>query len=384
MKVKNIYCTKNDCYKNNAKLKSVSYLIVHSPAVYPNIIRAESGSGGGWYKRWNKPGVEKLVHGFIDDIGVYNFAPYTMACWHVGNSYGNANTIGYELCEFATELEFKNMWNNAINHYANLCKTYKLSVDRIIGHQEGYKKGIASNHSDPDPYFKRFGKDMNKFRAEVQAILVGTSTSNTSVPVVNNKKSVSGTITILSEINTRNSYSFNDNTIVGKAYTGEQHHVIESSVVDGTLMYKTPNGRYISGATKYVKFQNGCDTRLTYTSHVQTYGTLSTVANGCISGTVGESKRLEAVTINSNVQLEYRTHCQTYGWMDWKTNGEMAGTKDLSKRLEAIQIKRKDGGNIKYRVHMQGKGWGPWAKNGEIAGTIGEARRVEAIQIVLE
>lgn len=382
MKTQDIYCTKNECYQNNAKLKSVSYLIVHSPSVYPAIIRAVSGSDN-WYKRWNKSGVEKLVHGFIDDTGVYNFAPYTMACWHVGNSYGNANTIGYELCEFATESEFKNMWNNAINHYANLCKTYGLSVDKIIGHQEGYKKGIASNHSDPEPYFKRFGKDMNKFRAEVQAILSGFSNSSTT-PVINNKKTISGTITILSEINTRKLYSFEDNAVVGKACTGEQHHVIESSVVDGTLMYRTPNNRYVSGATKYVKFQSGIDTRITYKAHCQSYGDLSYVANGCVSGTVGEAKRLEAITINSQIPLEYRVHCQTYGWMDWLGNGKVAGIIGKAKRLEAIQIKRKDGGNIKYRVHMQTYGWGPWAKNGETAGTIGEARRVEAIQIVLE
>ena len=66
----NLYCTNNDCYKEGKKIKKVEYLIVHSPAVYPTIIRAQSGAGGGWYTRWNKPGVEKFAHGFIDDTGV--------------------------------------------------------------------------------------------------------------------------------------------------------------------------------------------------------------------------------------------------------------------------------------------------------------------------
>lgn len=374
---KNLYCTNNDCYKNNAKLKSVSYLIVHSPAVYPTIVRVESGSGGGWYKRWNKPGVEKLVHGFIDDTGVYEFAPATMACWHVGNSWGNANCIGYELCELDTKAEFDKVWKNAINHYATLCKKYGLSADKVVGHEEAHDKGFASNHGDPDPYFKRFGKNMKKFREEVAAILA-------SKPVEPKKTAVNGTITILSEISVRKSYSFDDNAVIGKAYKDEKHQVVESAVVEGTTMYKTVNGKYITGASKYVSFQNGYDKKLSYSSHVQTYGDLTAVANGCVSGTVGESKRLEAVTINCNVPLEYRSHCQTYGWMPWKSNGQMTGTKNGAKRLEAIQIRRKDGGNIKYRVHMQGKGWGPWVKNGETAGTTGEARRVEAIQIVLE
>ena len=183
----NLYCTNNDCYKENKKIGKVEYLIVHSPAVYPTIIRAQSGAGGGWYKRWTKSGVEKLVHGFIDDTGVYNFAPETMACWHVGNGYGNAHAIGYELCELSTAAEFTKVWDNAVNRYAELCKKYGLGVDRILGHCEAHDKGIASNHSDPEPYFRRFGKSMNNFRADVKTRLSGQNTgaqTDTAVAVV--------------------------------------------------------------------------------------------------------------------------------------------------------------------------------------------------------
>ena len=172
----NLYCTNNDCYKEGKKIGKVEYLIVHSPAVYPTIIRAQSGAGGGWYKRWNKAGVEKLVHGFVDDTGVYNFAPETMACWHIGNGYGNAHAIGYELCELSTAAEFSKVWDNAVGRYAELCKKYGLGVDRILGHCEAHDKGIASNHSDPEPYFRRFGKSMENFRADVKTRLSGQNT----------------------------------------------------------------------------------------------------------------------------------------------------------------------------------------------------------------
>lgn len=172
----NLYCTNNDCYKEGKKIKKVEYLIVHSPAVYPTIIRAQSGAGGGWYTRWNKPGVEKFAHGFIDDTGVYNFAPETMVCWHIGDKYGNAHAIGYELCELSAASEFAKVWENAVNKYAELCKKYGLSVDRILGHCEAHDKGIASDHSDPEPYFRRFGKSMEKFRADVKARLSGQNT----------------------------------------------------------------------------------------------------------------------------------------------------------------------------------------------------------------
>lgn len=173
MSVTNLYCTQNDCYRAGAKLEGVDYLIVHTPAVYPTIIRAQSGAGGGWYKRWNKAGVEKLVHGFIDDTGVYNFAPYDLACWQIGNSWGNSHCIGYELCELDTAEEFTKVWNYAVQHYADLCRTYGLTTDRILGHCEAHDRGFASNHSDPEPYFARFGKTMDDFRADVQKQLSG-------------------------------------------------------------------------------------------------------------------------------------------------------------------------------------------------------------------
>jgi N-acetylmuramoyl-L-alanine amidase CwlA len=377
---KTIYCTKNDCYKRGGKIRNVEYLIVHSPAVYPTVIRAVDGANN-WYKRWNKSGVEKLAHGFIDDTGIYNFAPYTLACWHIGDSWGNANCIGYELCELDTKAEFEKVWNNAVNHYAALCKKYGLTADKVVGHCEAHDKGFASNHSDPEPYFQRFGKSMKDFRADVKSAMNGKDYNKK----VKNKKTISGIIEILSNINTRSFYSFEDSAVIGAAYAGEKHQVVESAIVDsGTLMYRTANGRYVTGAKKYVKFRDEINKRITYSSHCQTYGNLPVVGNGCVSGTVGEAKRLEAVTIDGSPDLEYRVHCQTYGWMNWKKNGQMAGTVGEGKRLEAVQIKRKDGGTIKYRLHIKGVGWGPWAKNGETAGTTGEGKRAEAIQIVLE
>ena len=68
-------------------------------------------------------------------------------------------------------------------------------------------------------------------------------------------------------------------------------------------------------------------------------------------------------------------------------NDEMSGTSGQSKRLEAIRIKLTDelaeNYDIYYRVHAQEFGWLGWAKNGESAGTEGYSYRLEAIQIVV-
>lgn len=42
----------------------------------------------------------------------------------------------------------------------------------IIGHYEGYQRGIASNHADPRNWFPCFGKNMDTFRHDV-AIKMG-------------------------------------------------------------------------------------------------------------------------------------------------------------------------------------------------------------------
>ena len=76
------------------------------------------------------------------------------------------------------------------------------------------------------------------------------------------------------------------------------------------------------------------------------------VSNGALSGTSGESKRLEAIEIclygeiAEYYNVYYRVHVQGYGWQDWKKNGEMAGTSGESKRLEAIEIKLEEKQNI--------------------------------------
>ena len=131
---------------------------------------------------------------------------------------------------------------------------------------------------------------------------------------------------------------------------------------------------------------------VSYSTHAEDYGWLASVYDGAISGTVGESKQLEAVKIKlDNPQygggIEYRAHVQGIGWMDWSNNGEIAGTEGLSKRLEAIEIKltgeMSEKYDVYYRVHAQDYEWMGWTKNGNSAGTEGLSKRLEAIEIML-
>ena len=141
-----------------------------------------------------------------------------------------------------------------------------------------------------------------------------------------------------------------------------------------------------------------------YRVHIQTYGWTDWACNGEACGSGGLSKRMEAIeivlvakggdapgdtedTYYASWLVEYYSHAQTYGWLSWVYDGALSGTTGQSKRLEAIQIKLTgelaEYYDVYYRVHVQTYGWTGWACNGETCGSTGLSKRMEAIEIVL-
>ena len=201
-----------------------------------------------------------------------------------------------------------------------------------------------------------------------------------------------------------------------KGYTAKATFVCsrckDSREVDATVTKEEKAGQVIYTATAKYTDESGKEftetaekkTKLSiyYEVHRQDYGwevdtkdeddLTKWKSDGAESGTVGESKRLEAIKIKLpdgvSGSIEYRTHIQDIGWeKNWAKDGEISGTSGQAKRLEAIQVKLT--GNVAknydvyYCVHAQNFGWLGWAKNGEKAGTAGYGYRLEAIKIML-
>lgn len=131
---------------------------------------------------------------------------------------------------------------------------------------------------------------------------------------------------------------------------------------------------------------------ISYSTHIQSYGWQQFMKNGQLSGTTGESKRLEAIKIKLDDLpysggVQYKTHVETFGWQNWVSNEQISGTSGQAKRLEAIQIQLTgeiaNYYDIYYRVHSESYGWLGWAKNGQQAGTEGKAKRLEGIEMVV-
>lgn len=180
--------TQNDCWKDGRMLPSVKGILVHSTAT-PGV-NARTFS-----ERWNRPGIEKAVHAFIDDIEIIQNYPWDKRTWHSGynpNTGKRANDthIGFEICEppghtynggqmvnynpvkYASY--FNMAYNNAINFCAYICQMFNLDPLEpgvIIDHSEGYKLGVASNHSDVMHWFPYHGKNMDIFRKDVADLL---------------------------------------------------------------------------------------------------------------------------------------------------------------------------------------------------------------------
>lgn len=152
---------------------------------------------------WNtaKPGGRKVcVHAFIGydknkQIRVAEILPLNICCWGVGkgkNGSYNSNPayIQFEICE--DKLTDKNYYENvfavAAEYCAELCRTYRINVDNIVGHCEAYRMGYGSNHRDPEHWMKKFGQTMNDFRTQVSEILKTTDEKreNTDEPVAEN------------------------------------------------------------------------------------------------------------------------------------------------------------------------------------------------------
>lgn len=180
--------TKNPCYTSGRKI-TVKGLMLHS-------VGCSQPKASVFMNAWNNSGANACVHGFIDgnDGTVYQTLPWNHRGWHGGGSSNNTH-IGVEMCEPAcikytggstftcsdkqTAIAcVDRTYKAAVELFAMLCKEFNLNPlgdGVIVSHAEGYKRGIATNHGDPEHLWRGLGTSytMNKFRNDVYAAMNG-------------------------------------------------------------------------------------------------------------------------------------------------------------------------------------------------------------------
>ena len=106
---------------------------------------------------------------------------------------------------------------------------------------------------------------------------------------------------------------------------------------------------------------------MSYKTYVEGQGWTNDVTDGGQSGTVGESKKLESISLrlSSGIDgsVQYRTYTENEGWEDWSENGEINGKPDGTRRLEAIQIRltRKAAESMIYIIGCTARIMDGWA-----------------------
>lgn len=133
--------------------------------------------------------IGKLADGTVTTIQTM---PWNYKPWGCGSgSKGSCNNgwIQFEICEdsLTDAAYFKKAYKEACELTAYLCSMYNLDpngyetlngvkVPVILCHQDSYKLGLGSNHSDIYHWFKKYGKTMEDVRKDVSALMGKTCT----------------------------------------------------------------------------------------------------------------------------------------------------------------------------------------------------------------
>lgn len=178
--------TKNDCYKAGRTIVPKGVCVHSTGANNPRVARYVPGNDIlGWNtgnNDWDRPGLTKCVHAFIGKIADGSIAtvqtlPWNWRGWHAGGAANNTH-ISFEICEDGLQdaSYFNAVYREAVELTAYLCKEYgldPLADGVVICHQEGYRRGVASNHADVLHWFPIHGKSMDDFRADVAKTMKG-------------------------------------------------------------------------------------------------------------------------------------------------------------------------------------------------------------------
>ena len=174
MQIIEAFTTKNRCYQIGAALYPQGIMLHSVGCAQPSAaVFARS------FNQYQPGGQSVCVHAFVQADGtVYQTLPWEMRGWHCGGA-ANGTHIGVEMTEPAAAMSYAEAaeqiagtYHTAVELFAALCEQYGLDPAQdgvIIGHAEGHRRGVASNHADPELLWDVYdmGYTMDGFRADV-------------------------------------------------------------------------------------------------------------------------------------------------------------------------------------------------------------------------
>jgi hypothetical protein len=139
------------------------YLVIHETA----------NPGASAYNHtllWSRDDTYAVHHVMeLDGSTVYNTVPENRLCWHVGN--GNGYTIGIELAHATNAADFAKQWGEAVKWTGDELRAHGWDTSRLLSHYEAARRWGGSDHTDPNGYFRAYGKTWLEFKQDVSAYL---------------------------------------------------------------------------------------------------------------------------------------------------------------------------------------------------------------------
>ena len=174
MQIIKAFAVKNKCYQVATPLTPRGIMLHSVGCAQPSAaVFARS------FNQYQPGGQSVCVHAFVQADGTaYQLLPWEMRGWHCGGS-ANSTHIGVEMTEPSAGMTYAEAaeqiagtYRTAVELFAALCKQYGLDPEQdgvIIGHAEGHRRGVASNHADPELLWRTYdmGYTMDGFRRDV-------------------------------------------------------------------------------------------------------------------------------------------------------------------------------------------------------------------------
>lgn len=206
--------THSSCYNQKEQLVQHKGIVVHDTAAgnqyikryvqpyetddkYDELIKV---LGKNKYNNdWNHKELTAGVHAFIGKLADNSIAtceclPYSKCAWGVGKgcngsfNYNPTAHIQFEICDdgYKSKEYFLAVMKEAQEYCAYLCNRFKFNpLTDIVSHQEAYKLGYGSDHSDIDKWLSIFGYTMDWFRKCVDELVAKSKKRVVLVTYVN-------------------------------------------------------------------------------------------------------------------------------------------------------------------------------------------------------
>lgn len=188
MEIIEAFAAKNKCYQAGAALVPRGIMLHSIGTPQPS-----AAALARYFDQYQPGGQSVCVHAFAQADGtLYQTLPWEMRGWHCGGAANNTH-IGIEMTEPSAGMSYAEAaaqitgtYRTAVALFAALCETYRLDPladGVIIGHAEGHRRGVASNHADPEYLWQQYGMGytMDGFRADVAEAMAGTQKEETDM-----------------------------------------------------------------------------------------------------------------------------------------------------------------------------------------------------------